>query len=362
MLATPEAPPVAAGGPRTPQGKDRSRRNSLRHGLSGNGRVISEEDRPAVDQRSAEFLAELAPRSTIGLAMVGQLAILSVRMDRAARQETQALASRVRHAVEAFDHGRVDEAEGRFETLGENPRKNLRLLRRSPEGVERLIEAWGELREDLTRPGGPLWSAGHRATIGHLLGQRFERFAGSPLDDFGRAVLGEEAGLIDREWLALDPEGRRARAVAELVRRIDAEIAGLEAHYETLDFETIELDRRDAADVALFDASREACLARRYEAEASRRFFKALKEFRQAETDFEARPASKPQASPEPKPVPVPVAEPVSSFRAGASSKSVQSERVAFEPVSCSPVPSNSDARGLDGRVIAVGRAVVMPR
>ncbi len=52
----------------------------------------------------------------------------------------------------------------------------------------------------------------------------------------------------------------------------------------------IALDRLEAPDRALFDASREACLARRYEAEASRGFFKALKELRQVEAEAAERP------------------------------------------------------------------------
>ena len=83
------------------------------------------------------------------------------------------------------------------------------------------------------------------------------------------------------------------------------EIAQLEEHRKTLDFELIELDRAEAGDRALFDASKPACLARRYRADAERGFFKAMKEFRQVEAEAMAKgewvspPA--PEASPEAK-------------------------------------------------------------
>ena len=63
----------------------------------------------------------------------------------------------------------------------------------------------------------------------------------------------------------------------------------MEEHYLTLDFETIDLDRAEAGSRALFDTSKPAMLARRYEAEARRGFFKALKEFRQVEAEFAAQ-------------------------------------------------------------------------
>ena len=89
----------------------------------------------------------------------------------------------------------------------------------------------------------------------------------------------------------LDEEFRRGWAKALLFARIDAEIAGLTAHRETLDFERIELDRAEAGLRAQFDSSKQATLARRYESEAHRLFYKALKEFRKVEAEATMAPA-----------------------------------------------------------------------
>ena len=59
-------------------------------------------------------------------------------------------------------------------------------------------------------------------------------------------------------------------------------LADLEEHYKTLDFETLELDRAEAGARALFDPSKEATLARRYESEATRGFYKAMKELKRS--------------------------------------------------------------------------------
>jgi hypothetical protein len=82
-----------------------------------------------------------------------------------------------------------------------------------------------------------------------------------------------------------------------LVERIDQEIAKLEEHFVDLDVEKIEQDRAEAGDRALFDPSREAALARRYESEARRGFFRSLKEFRQVEAEAAERLESEAQSA-----------------------------------------------------------------
>jgi hypothetical protein len=133
-----------------------------------------------------------------------------------------------------------------------------------------------------------------------------------------------------------------------LVERIDEEIAGLEAIRETIDLEAIGLDRAGAADVALFDPSREAALARRYEAEARRGFFKALKEFREVEAEAAEQAVSVPIEEPE--------TEPLGSSWAGPSPTTREPQPGTGERPSRSFASSDMTARGLDGRVMAVGR------
>ena len=90
-------------GPKTLEGKERSRRNALKHGLAGSGIVLIDEDIVEVERRHDELQAELAPSSNLGKILVRDLATQSVRMERAGREESAAIAERVRHAVDAFD-------------------------------------------------------------------------------------------------------------------------------------------------------------------------------------------------------------------------------------------------------------------
>ena len=89
-------------GPRTPAGKEQSRQNSFKHGMTGAGVVLSNEDAAEVERRSQAFRSELNPSGEVGEALVRRAAVCSVRMDRGVAQETAALSERVRQAEADF--------------------------------------------------------------------------------------------------------------------------------------------------------------------------------------------------------------------------------------------------------------------
>ena len=160
-------------GPKSPEGKQRSRLNGLKHGMTGQGIVIPESDLAQVESRNAALQKELAPQSALGVILVGQMAMLSVRMERGARQEFAAIASRVRHATDDFYAERVLRAEELLKGIGEDPRKIRRQLLKSPQGIELMLEACQDLRADLTRDRGSIWDLARAATMTNLL----ERFS-----------------------------------------------------------------------------------------------------------------------------------------------------------------------------------------
>ena len=355
-IAANRANSLKSTGPKTPEGKGRSRRNGLKHGLTGAGVVVAEVDRTEVDRRSEALHRELAPGSTLGAILVGQMAMLSVRMEHSARQEAAATATRVRHSGEVFDQARKDRIDLLVVGLADDPRAVVGELRRSAEGVDRLFAAWAELRGILTRANPPRWYGEHQIRATHLAGLRVGDPDPAGFGVLSRAIRGNFDDLSPEEREGLDPQARRESAQGQLLARIDGELAALEAQRATIDPEAVALDRRDAAEVALFDPSREAALARRYESEARRGFFKALKEFRQVEAEIE------PESEPEVEPESVEEADPLASSRETPS------------PTRREPGPNlgagrdrtfggvEPAARGLDGRVLASGRAVVTLR
>ena len=259
--------------------------NATKHSLAAE-LLIPEGDAEKIRARVEALTLEMKPRTEAGAILITTMATLSVRMERAAEHETAAVAHRVRHAADDHDDERHDRADALFQTLGDDPRTALRKLKRTPEGVERLVDAWSDLLADLALDA---WTDEQLGQAANLTGMRSRHARGTRLSALNRAIRGDFAALEAEDGAGLAPEPRQAWAKARLIDLIEAEVVALDRHYQTLDFETLAVDRDEAGRRALFDASKPATLARRYESEARRGFFKALKEFRQVEAEFAAR-------------------------------------------------------------------------
>jgi hypothetical protein len=75
-------------GPRTQAGKQRSKLNALRHGLTGQTVVLPTEDHSAYERHSQSFLDEYHPKDATEAHLVQSLIDTSWRMNRAATVET----------------------------------------------------------------------------------------------------------------------------------------------------------------------------------------------------------------------------------------------------------------------------------
>ena len=142
-------------GPVTPEGKENSRRNALKHGLTGEGVVLPNEDAAEVERRLAAFEDELNPSGEVGKALVRRAALMSVRMDRCVSQETAALSERVRRADAEFVAPEGVSAEDAARLKAEacaramfDPSKEATLARKYEAAAERgFFRALKELRQ-----------------------------------------------------------------------------------------------------------------------------------------------------------------------------------------------------------------------
>ena len=126
-------------GPKTPEGKERSRANALKHGLTGEGVVVLAEDAAEVALRFEELEAELRPSGRMGRILVRRFAFLSVRLERSERHEMSTIDRRVGRADADFDAERADAVEVAFDWITADPAANARKLRETPEGIDRTI-------------------------------------------------------------------------------------------------------------------------------------------------------------------------------------------------------------------------------
>jgi hypothetical protein len=142
-------------GPKTPEGKEQSRANAYKHGLTGSGTVLPEREAAEVERRTQSFFAELKIAGDIAEALVRRAATLSVRMERCVEAENARLTERVRQAEADFEPPEGCDLELakklRFEAGRRaqfDPSKEATLLRQYENAAERgFYRALKELRQ-----------------------------------------------------------------------------------------------------------------------------------------------------------------------------------------------------------------------
>ncbi len=320
MPATPTSPArIAANrqnalrstGPKTVEGKARSRANSVKHGLTGAGIALPNEDAQQIEQRFAAIQEELAPQTVLGSFYAHQMALMTVRAQRSTRHEAAALAACIRQAEQQFATDRAAEVNTLIVSIVDNPVHRRPLLLATPEGTNALIQGLLTLQARLT-DSGPGWNQhdGRRAVA--YFGIQAERIPSTQVQ-------------ILTETIVRNPESRAPAAVV-MRELIQAEVERLQAHRATLDHAAIAQARAEAVERALFDfaASKAAGLVRRYEAASSRELSRALREFRLVEADVSGdEPEALPDAAPIADPAPVAVAVATPSEPSPVAARSV---------------------------------------
>ena len=278
-------------GPRTPEGKARSRANAVKHGLTGAGIALPTEDAAEVERRFSAMERELKPEGELASYLVRRVAGLSVRVERSVRHESKMTADRVRRALDDYDEKRAAEVEEAFGRLATDPAASVRKLLRTPQGVARMIEAWLGIKDDLGRKQPTRPSHLHLEMAENLSGRGPGDLPISRSEALCHAMSLNFKFLDERDGAGLDQSARREWAKGQMIGRIDEEVEALQELLETFDLDEIARDRAESVDRVFFDPSKEGILARRYEAAAERALYKALDQLKQAKPDQVPDPA-----------------------------------------------------------------------
>ena len=277
-------------GPKTPEGKARSRENAVKHGLTGAGIALPIEDAVEVARRFVAIQEEMAPSTVVAMHLAHQIALMTVRCRRAARQESAALTAKILRAPAEWDETRAAEADHLMGWIGVEPVAYRRRLVATPEGIDRLIAALLGLKSELDAPR-VIWDYNHWTKLEAFTGRRESDLPESRGMKLSKAINGDFAGIEATEYEHRATEDQRRNwACDELTVYILAEIEKLETLRAKIDHGALARDRAESVERALFDPGKEATLARKYEAAASRELYRALREFRAVEAREEPVP------------------------------------------------------------------------
>jgi hypothetical protein len=97
-------------GPKTPEGKARSRFNAVKHGMYARTPVLPGEDAGAFQSRIDTWKADLRPRNELEDSLIERAALASWQLERAERVEVDRLTDRIPYA-QADDDGTVANAD-----------------------------------------------------------------------------------------------------------------------------------------------------------------------------------------------------------------------------------------------------------
>ena len=187
-------------GPKTEEGKRKSRMNALKHGLTAKTVLMPEEDPAEFEQHMVGWFDALRPRDKLEVSLVERGAYTYWQLDRATRAESARLwsnadayadekanqvskdvAALVQRLMQPPNGGSValpcesriegDPDEGMKKSgangSGDHPREIVRELTRTLLGCERLLEFWNDLATSLDEDG---WRLPERFRAFRLLG------------------------------------------------------------------------------------------------------------------------------------------------------------------------------------------------
>ena len=194
-------------GPKTPEGKEKSRANGLKHGLCSS--VVVPEDAAAVQERAMAYWRTLRPQNEFHSWLVDQVAVLTLRVDRCERIERRLRDKVSLRAELTWEEDRRLEIEHLGGQIARRPAEVVEALKKTPQGCEWLMGRWALLAHAAKQQGS--WTPDQTQIAFDLLG--------TP------AAFREGA----RPGASIDLEGNIAEPAEDLPALARREIAELQA-------------------------------------------------------------------------------------------------------------------------------------
>ncbi len=159
-------------GPKTEEGKARSRTNAMKHGLRAEVVALPQEDPDEVEARSRAWNDHYQPGSPAAQHLVNQCVQATLLADRVHRYHVAAVSARVVEAQAAWDLAREGEVDQLVDLMAKEPAEAVAGLRRTDAGRRWMIGRWEELGRMLDDRG--YWTDYERNEAVRMLGLRPE--------------------------------------------------------------------------------------------------------------------------------------------------------------------------------------------
>jgi hypothetical protein len=277
-------------GPKSIEGKDKSRLNALKHGLAATttaALITSESEQTFLEERKAMWLDSFRPVGDDQEWLFERIVVDSIRIERCHDAYLALCRQYGERARLLWNEDRRRDAAELAAGIHRNPTSIARRLQSTSQGADLMITLWKGLLSHLDRHGE--WADPHRSMALDLLGiHKTLRDAETPLDPAKGDTLATRRSLASAE-------------IARLIDLRDGPLADLDASERAMAEET--LGAEFTKPLQLLD---------RYERAACRRFDEASKMLRAAS------PAAKAPAEP-PQPIATPTPRFVAALQAVAA-------------------------------------------
>ncbi len=319
-------------GPKTDEGKSRSRLNALKHGMRANLLVLPGEDAEACQARVDAWTDSLEPRNESERYLAERTARITLQLDRIERAYVARVSANINNAAEGLTepegedvltlgrrlfwdargplalyphHGIIPHREeARVSFSGDvddpnNPGRLVLALESSAKGCDWLTDRWAELRSLLER--GQAWRSPDKLRAARLLGRqpadalddpvvgtvflachKIDPSAGELFHEIWNDMQTREVETAKKQLKSAPPSSTRPKSEAEarkaLLSIVDQSVARLKTIAEEHRKRT-EANAGLTANLLAFDASPEGERLRRYEISCSRLLLRSLDAF-----------------------------------------------------------------------------------
>ena len=143
-------------GPKTEQGKNIARFNSLVHGMTAQVLALPTEDPQEIAAQAEAWTDACQPEGLEEQVLVDQMALSAIRLGRIARAEAEVVAEQVRNATTEWDRAREIRLVEAVRLLRKDPALGVIELKSFGGGVEWLQQRWIGLKDAFVSQG--LWN------------------------------------------------------------------------------------------------------------------------------------------------------------------------------------------------------------